>query len=259
MEGSCARVLTLRGVAKRFGGLVAVDKVDFEVAKGRLLGIIGPNGAGKTTLFNLITGIMPYDEGSIQFMEREVSHVNAHGLARLGVARTFQTVRLIRNANVLENVLLGCQTRDNRLYKSLLGLDRHERHAALEKTCDALRQLGLYEKRGLIVSQLPYGDLRRVEFARALASEPTLLLLDEPAAGMNSEEILQLHELIMALRLKGMTILLIEHNMPFVMGLSDQIVVLNFGQKIAQGSPEEVRRNSKVIEAYLGTDSANPA
>lgn len=248
-------ILTLLGVRKQFGGLVAVDKLDIEVDEGEIFSLIGPNGAGKTTAFNMITGLDIPTSGTIRFSGRVISGLPPHKLAQLGIARTFQNIRLFGNMSVLDNVLVGRHSRLHSPYwTSVLRTrgERAEEKDAVAKARETLKFVGLQRRDNDLARNLPYGMQRRLEIARALASEPRLLLLDEPAAGTNPQEKAGLGELIRAIRARGVTLFLIEHDMKVVMGISDRIAVLDHGEKIAEGTPSEVRTNSRVIEAYLG-------
>ena len=252
-------ILQIKGLTKRFGGLTALDKVDFNVEKGMIAGLIGPNGAGKTTLFNCLTGVYEdIDEGEIIFMGRDITGLPSHEITKAGISRTFQNIRLFDNMTALENVLVGQHCRMRAGVWGAITRDRRtmaEEKMAYEKSLKLLEFVGLKGKEDVIAKNLPYGDQRRLEIARALGTEPSLLLLDEPTAGMNPQETKEMTDFIERIRDEmGLSIILIEHDMRVVMGISDRITVLDYGIKISEGPPEMVQSDSRVIEAYLGRE-----
>ena len=248
-----APLLSVTGAAKRFGGLVAVDNVSFEMRAGEILGLIGPNGAGKSTLFNLITGALAGGAGRVEFSGRDISRAPQAGIARAGMARTFQHVKLRASMSLLDNVMLGAYARTSAGFlKCLLRLDRAEEARARREALDQLAFVGLESRAMDLAGSLPLGNQRVLEIARALAADPVLIVLDEPAAGLRKAEKEALAAELRAIRARGVSILLVEHDMDFVMGLVDRIVVMDFGKKLLEGTPAEVRASPAVQEAYLG-------
>lgn len=250
-------VLELKNITKNFGGISALTDVSFQINEGEIFGLIGPNGAGKTTLFNVITNMFPPTSGEIRFLGEKISGLKPHKITDKGICRTFQNIRLFSQMSVLENVLVGghCRSKSG-VINSVLRTksQRKEETNSLETALELLELVGLSKFQDSIAENLAYGQQRRLEIARALASNPKLLLLDEPAAGMNETETDSLFELIKKVQKRGVTVLLIEHDMPFVMKLCDRITVLNFGKKLAEGTPTEIQNNQEVIEAYLGAE-----
>ncbi|HEY6095648.1 MAG TPA: ABC transporter ATP-binding protein [Gallionellaceae bacterium] len=252
-------LLQLDGVSKRFGGLAALSDVSLHVRRGEIYGLIGPNGAGKTTLFNILTGLYQLDAGHFTFAGRQFVRCKPHQLAHAGIARTFQNIRLFPNMTILENVMVGRHVRTcSGIWAALTrhAAARSEERDIVQRAHELLRQVGIQRHSNTLACNLSYGEQRRLEIARALATEPTLLALDEPAAGMHATETESLKALLQDIRASGITVLLIEHDVKLIMGLCDRVAVLDYGRKIAEGVPDAVRNDPVVISAYIGGGAA---
>ena len=248
-------ILSLKNITKNFGGVKAISDTSFSINEGEIYAIIGPNGAGKTTLFNIITGNYKPSSGEVLFKDKRIDKLKAHKIVHLGIARTFQNIRLFKNMRVIENVLVGMNIETK--YNFFNSLFRTKKYKAEERRCQEeairiLKDIGMYEKLHEYASNLPYGDQRKLEIARAIATGAKIILLDEPAAGMNPQESQELLQFIKKLKEDGFTIIMIEHDMSVVMNISDRIYVIDYGKRIADGKPEEIAKNPKVISAYLG-------
>lgn len=250
-------VLKVNKITKKFGGITALSDVSFSIQEGEILGLIGPNGAGKTTMFNMITAVLSPTSGDILLNGEKINGLKSHQITMKGICRTFQNIRLFPEMTVIENVMIGTHSRTKSgVWSSVFRTksQKKEEKGIHDKARELLDTVNLLDQQETIAKNLAYGQQRRLEIARAMASEPKLLLLDEPAAGMNENETEELHGLIMKIRQMGITVLLIEHDMPLVMKTCDRIVVLNFGKKIAEGEPKAIQTNPEVIKAYLGSE-----
>lgn len=248
-------LIQVKGISKSFGGLKAVSDLTFNLGKGKIKGIIGPNGAGKTTVFNLISGILPVDHGEIFFKGTPLNRLKTYEIAHLGIARTFQNLQIFDNMTVIENVMVGLHGRGrSEILQVLFRLNRSrsEERQIFERALEALKLVNIEHRAYEMVSGLPYGEQKIVEVARALVSEPEVIMLDEPVAGLNRQEIERLSNLIRKVNSEGKTILVVEHNMRFIMNICEEIVVLNYGSLIAEGNPSQITKNQDVINAYLG-------
>jgi len=246
-------VLEINNVTKQFGGLMALDDVSFKVEEGEIRGLIGPNGAGKSTMFKNIAGFYAPTSGSIVYKGESIQGMKPHTIAEMGIVRTFQETTLFQELSVFENALVGAHIKSRtNVFSAVLGLDKEIQQAASEKVMEVLEFMGLTERRDQLASELPLGSQRALALAIALVSEPKLMLMDEPFAGMNPEETNHMMDLTRKVRESGVTIVLVEHDMKAVMGLCNYLTVLNFGKLLAEGTPDEIRNNDRVIEAYLG-------
>jgi branched-chain amino acid transport system ATP-binding protein len=246
-------ILEIRNITKQFGGLTALDDVSFQIEEGEIRGLIGPNGAGKSTMFKNIAGFQVPTQGSITYQEENIEGKKPHTIAEMGIVRTFQETTLFQELSVFENVLVGTHSSWRPgIFSAVLGLGRLQQKAASDKAMEVLQFMGLLERKDQLASELPLGSQRALALSIALVSEPKIMLMDEPFAGMNAEETNYMMDLTRKVQQSGITIILVEHDMKAVMGLCNYLTVLNFGQVLAQGTPEDVRNNEKVIEAYLG-------
>ena len=247
-------VLTIQAMQKSFGGLIVIDDVSFAVRRGSRTALIGPNGAGKTTVFNLLSGVYQVDGGTIDLDGTDITHIEAHDRVVYGMSRSFQNIRLMPHLSTVENVMLGQQATARSLSELFYPLGLFSKNRWRREAEEALADAGVGTYPGEVVANLPYGIQKRIEVVRAMVARPKLLLLDEPAAGLNRVETEKLHELLKRVHANGVTLLVVEHNMHFVRTLCDHVVVLNFGKKIFEGSPDEVQKDAEVLKAYLGTD-----
>ena len=246
-------ILEINNVSKQFGGLTALDNVSFQIEAGEIRGLIGPNGAGKSTMFKNIAGFQVPTLGSISYQGQSIEGKKPHTIAEMGIVRTFQETTLFQELSVFENALVGSHIRArSNVFAAVLGLDSVKQQAASDKVMEVLEFMGLIERKDQLASELPLGSQRALALSIALVSEPKVMLMDEPFAGMNAEETSHMMDLTRKVQESGITVILVEHDMKAVMGLCNYLTVLNFGQVLAQGTPEDVRNNEKVIEAYLG-------